>query len=76
MEFKYFGPNSLRSLLSKLPEKYATKAIVSSSNPGLVPPPMASDNTKVLKGDCTWQSESVSIAEDNAYIPLNDGGAT
>lgn len=76
MEFKYFGLNSLRFLLSKISEQYATKEIVSTSASGLVPAPMPSDNTKVLKGDCTWQYESVSLSDDNSYVPLEDGGVS
>ena len=72
MNIIYMGKNSLNALLSKLSDRYATKEIVSTSKPGLVPSPNSTDSNKVLSGNCTWQNESVSLSSDTTFEALED----
>lgn len=72
MNIIYMGKNSLNALLSKLSDRYATKEIVSTSKPGLVPSPNSTDSNKVLSGNCTWQNESVSLSSDTTFEVLED----
>lgn len=72
---KYSGLNTIKAVLNQIASRYATKDVVAISKSGLVPAPTSSDAKKVLSGKCTWQNESVSISDDNTYVPL-DGGET
>ncbi len=65
----------LSLFFNKIKDLFATKDIVSVSNPGLVPPPSSSDSKKILSGNCTWQYESVSLSTDETYEPLDGGGS-
>ena len=75
MTLKYFGINSLSSLLTELKNKFATKDIVSTSSPGLVPQPQSSDAQKILYGNCAWGYESVSLSDNNTFEPIDEGGS-
>lgn len=73
MNIKYSGINTVKAILANISLRYATKDTVSVAKPGLVPAPSSSDSQKVLSGNCTWQNESVSLSDDDNYVPL-DGG--
>lgn len=72
MNIFYIGKNALSTLVNEITNKFATKDIVSTSNPGLVPAPTSADVNKVLSGNCEWRNESVSISSDNTYAPLEE----
>ena len=70
---KFLNLNGLSLFLVQLKNIFASKNVFNASTPGLVPPPNSSDNAKFLSSNCTWEQESVSLSQDNAYVPL-DGG--
>lgn len=70
---KFLNIDGLSLFLSQLKKIFASKDIVKVSTAGLVPAPSVSDSGKFLSGNCTWQSESVSLSNDSTYVPL-DGG--
>lgn len=72
MNIFYIGKNALSTLVDEITNKFATKELVSTSKPGLVPSPNSTDSNKVLSGNCTWQNESVSLSSDTTFEALED----
>lgn len=73
MNVKYSGINTIKAIIENIASKYATKDTFSVSKSGLVPAPSSSDTQKILVGNCTWQNETVSLSDDDAFVPLEGG---